>query len=99
VSRTPCSFSASRPSTGPSRVRPPDWLRTQWPWTMRFGADRCKSLRRFLVPRADPRGTLGSKRIHPLRMPPHRSGCGMLVAMRVQSAPMHRIATSIGLLS
>jgi len=53
VSRTRCSFSASRPSTGPSQVRPPDWLRTRWPWTMRFGADRCKSLRHFLVPRAD----------------------------------------------
>jgi hypothetical protein len=34
-------------------VRLPDWLRTQWPRTMRFGADRCKSLRHFLLPRAD----------------------------------------------
>jgi hypothetical protein len=53
MSRAPCSFSASWPSTGPSHVRPPDRPRTQWPWTMRFGADRCKSLRHFLVPRAD----------------------------------------------
>ena len=44
---------ASRPSTGPSQVRLPDWLRTQWPRTMHFGADRCRSLRNFLVPRAD----------------------------------------------
>jgi hypothetical protein len=39
--------------TGPSQVRPPDWLRTQRLWTMHFGADRCKWLRHFLVPRAD----------------------------------------------
>jgi hypothetical protein len=34
-------------------VRPPDSLRTQRLWTMHFGADRCKWLRHFLVPRAD----------------------------------------------
>jgi hypothetical protein len=50
VSRTPCSFSAFRPSKGLWQVRVPDWLRTQWPWTVRFGADRCKSLLHFLVP-------------------------------------------------
>jgi hypothetical protein len=53
MSRTPCSVSASRPSTGPSQVRPPDWLRAQWPWTTRFGANRCKSVRHFLGARAD----------------------------------------------
>ena len=58
----------------------------QWPWPLCFGADRCKSLRQFLVPERTSRGTIGSKRFHPLRKPADRPGWGMLVAMRVHSA-------------
>jgi len=47
----------------PSQVRPPGWLRMQWPWPLCFGADRCKSLRQFLVPERTSRGTIGSKAI------------------------------------
>jgi hypothetical protein len=36
-----------------SQARLPDWLRTQRPWTVRFGASRCKSWRPLLVLRAD----------------------------------------------
>ena len=67
--------------------RLPDRLQTEWRWTVRFGADRCKSLRHFLVPERTSRGTIGSKRFHPLRKPAYRSGWGMLVAMRVALSP------------
>ena len=72
---------------GAVAVRPPDWLRTQWPWTVRFGADRCKSLRHFPMLERSSRGTIGSKRFQPLRKPAYSSGWGMLVAMRAALSP------------
>jgi hypothetical protein len=54
VGRTPCSFSASRPAFHRAVARATARLAANAvPWTMRFGADRCKRLRHFLVPRAD----------------------------------------------
>ena len=47
------SVGVSRPSTGASQLRPRDCCGRSGLDDAFFGADRCKSLRHFLIPRAD----------------------------------------------